>query len=252
MAKCEFCGCEHDGTYGSGRFCSPTCARKYSNTFVTEDGRANQIKALNDEENRRKGIESNIKHTKSKPKKQYRNDLRPKFKHTLTLGKVGELEVSKKFIEHGYDVYTPLVDAGNGIDLVVANENGFKTVQVKSSTDSKINSDGICESTMFKICKNVRHIHEGSYSQTQEKYSPDVIDYVALYSACDDEAYLFENSNELPMSVTIRNITSMNWQNKKINYAEDYQIDKVLDEINLTKGVYYDECIIDCEYKEIY
>ena len=28
--KCEFCGKEHDGSYGSGRFCCQSCASKYS------------------------------------------------------------------------------------------------------------------------------------------------------------------------------------------------------------------------------
>lgn len=28
---CEFCGKEHDGSFGSGRFCSPTCSRKFGN-----------------------------------------------------------------------------------------------------------------------------------------------------------------------------------------------------------------------------
>lgn len=27
--KCEVCGCEHDGSYGSGRFCSEHCRRSY-------------------------------------------------------------------------------------------------------------------------------------------------------------------------------------------------------------------------------
>lgn len=27
---CENCGKEHDGSYGSGRFCSKECARSYS------------------------------------------------------------------------------------------------------------------------------------------------------------------------------------------------------------------------------
>ena len=27
--QCEFCKCEHDGTYGSGRFCSYTCKQKF-------------------------------------------------------------------------------------------------------------------------------------------------------------------------------------------------------------------------------
>lgn len=28
--KCEYCEKEHDGSYGSGRFCSPKCARSFS------------------------------------------------------------------------------------------------------------------------------------------------------------------------------------------------------------------------------
>ena len=27
---CEYCGKEHNGSYGSGRFCSEECARSYS------------------------------------------------------------------------------------------------------------------------------------------------------------------------------------------------------------------------------
>ena len=107
MSKCEFCGSEHDGNYGSGRFCSARCASKYSNAFVSEQGRNNQIRALNDEENRKKAI--NARSREEKQKKNYRDDLRPKFKHTLCLGKIGELEVGKKFLEHGYDVYIPLL-----------------------------------------------------------------------------------------------------------------------------------------------
>ena len=30
MKVCENCGKEHDGSYGSGRFCSKECARSYS------------------------------------------------------------------------------------------------------------------------------------------------------------------------------------------------------------------------------
>lgn len=30
MYNCEFCNIEHDGTYGSGRFCSQKCARAFS------------------------------------------------------------------------------------------------------------------------------------------------------------------------------------------------------------------------------
>jgi hypothetical protein len=27
---CEFCGKEHDGSYGSGRFCSKSCCSKFN------------------------------------------------------------------------------------------------------------------------------------------------------------------------------------------------------------------------------
>lgn len=29
IMKCEYCGCDHTGTYGSGRFCSYVCKQKY-------------------------------------------------------------------------------------------------------------------------------------------------------------------------------------------------------------------------------
>lgn len=30
MSKCENCECDHEGVYGSGRFCSAKCSRSYS------------------------------------------------------------------------------------------------------------------------------------------------------------------------------------------------------------------------------
>lgn len=255
MSKCEFCGKEHDGSYGTGRFCSPTCARKYSNTFVSETGRENQIKALNNEKNRKKAIENNkhkqITKFKSKSKKKYRNDLNKKFKHPLMLGKAGELEVAKKFIQHGYNVYTPLTDAGDGIDLVVNNGTGFKTIQVKSTSSSNINENMECESSSFSLYNIKRNIHNGTYTQIKNKYSKEEVNYFALYSAYDDESYLLENNDNVNICFTIRNQPPKNNQANKIHYAADYQIDKVLDELNLIKGVYYEDNIIDGVYKEI-
>lgn len=48
MPICENCLKEHDGTYGSGRFCSATCARGYSQCFISSEARERQIAALND------------------------------------------------------------------------------------------------------------------------------------------------------------------------------------------------------------
>ena len=33
LRKCEYCGKEHDGSFGSGRFCCSDCAKKYSLSF---------------------------------------------------------------------------------------------------------------------------------------------------------------------------------------------------------------------------
>ena len=34
---CEQCKCQHDGTYGSGRFCSQKCARTYATSHITKE-----------------------------------------------------------------------------------------------------------------------------------------------------------------------------------------------------------------------
>lgn len=36
--KCENCGCDHDGSYGSGRFCSAKCARSFSSKSLQNQG----------------------------------------------------------------------------------------------------------------------------------------------------------------------------------------------------------------------
>lgn len=43
---CENCGCSHDGTYGSGRFCSVKCARSHATKFVSDDARYRVSEAL--------------------------------------------------------------------------------------------------------------------------------------------------------------------------------------------------------------
>lgn len=36
LKRCEYCKKSHDGSFGSGRFCSLTCAKKYSSTLHSE------------------------------------------------------------------------------------------------------------------------------------------------------------------------------------------------------------------------
>ena len=46
MSICETCQKEHDGTYGSGRFCSQVCSRKYSSIINKEQKNRNLSIAL--------------------------------------------------------------------------------------------------------------------------------------------------------------------------------------------------------------
>ena len=41
LRKCEYCGKEHDGSFGSGRFCCSDCAKKYSLSFSKGKKRGN-------------------------------------------------------------------------------------------------------------------------------------------------------------------------------------------------------------------
>lgn len=44
MPLCERCGCEHDGTYGSGRYCSRSCANTRSHSEITKQKISESVK----------------------------------------------------------------------------------------------------------------------------------------------------------------------------------------------------------------
>ena len=46
VLRCEFCGKEHDGSFGSGRFCSSECSTKYSSNFNKEERLKNISKSI--------------------------------------------------------------------------------------------------------------------------------------------------------------------------------------------------------------
>ena len=244
ILKCEYCGEYHNGTYGSGRFCSPKCARKYSNTFVTEEGRNHQIEVLNDPENRIKNnnirreasenfiLTSDNEWIRIKPNKnKIENVLKNKFNHSLSLGKIGELTVIKKFLEHGFAVYTPVVDI-NGVDLVVRYDHISLNIQVKSSTMSK---DVIKDTTLFSLYKIYRHYGEnGTYKDEKIKYGIDEVDYFALYDVETDDIFLVENNSTIGKSISIRKRPSdkiLGKQEKNIHMYYDYQFDYVIQNI---------------------
>lgn len=239
---CEKCGKEHDGEYGSGRFCSAKCARAFASKHVTDEGRKKQKEILTDKKNLEKSFNTRMENNENyeldsdgrwnRVSKAKKNKSK-KDKHTLVTGKIGELEVAKKFAKHGYSVFAPLVDI-HGTDLIVEKDDGLKKVQVKTSSQSA-DSDG--RSTEFGLYTNSLQVKKGKVTNHKKLYDKKDVDYFALYSEIDNDVYLVENDGKHG-SITIRNSispTSLTTKDKnleKIHMAKDYQIDKVLDEID--------------------
>lgn len=72
MKKCENCNKEHEGTYGSGRFCSKLCARSFSTKAKRNEINKKVSKKLIGRKTRNYySIQNNLK--KSKIKKEYLN-----------------------------------------------------------------------------------------------------------------------------------------------------------------------------------
>lgn len=227
MPICEYCGKEHDGSYGSGRFCSPRCSRKYSYSFLDDVGRQNQIKALTDPKNRekcmaaRRKLDDNRRIEKEKhkkPKKIFDNDY--PFSRMM-LGEVGELRTAEEFGKRGIHVYTPVFH-DSPIDMIV-NINGKLTkIQVKSST----RNDG--NATMFKLTSTNERYTGGVISHHTKRYNSDEIDYFALYDYYDDEVFLMKNECN-KNTVILRDVPPKNSRGSPVNYKDDYNFDRVLD-----------------------
>lgn len=259
MKICENCGNPHDGSYGSGRFCCQECARSFSSKYVSEEGRQRQAKALNDPENRKK-CKSAIKRKNDEKRKELEEKYKEKRKYknndanlmvlnksnlnitsSLFKGKIGEYKTIEKFLKHGVPVYIPIVDTG--IDMIININGEYKTVQVKSSSNtSGVNNDKI----IFKITRNKRTISSGTYEQVAEAYNTDEIDYFSLYNLLNDDLYLIKNSGDPITNLTIRcNQIPQKTQTVNGNYDVDLDFDAVLDEeingldmINIIPGEY--------------
>ena len=241
---CEYCGNEHNGTYGSGRFCCASCARQFSYQFITDEGKAHQISALADPINRKKGSETRKRQYDSKVKSgeiiPYKSNIKskiPESKYKPKNGKLGEIATIKKFIEQGIPVYIPLID--EGIDMIADFGNKLQRIQVKSSTRS--NSDVV----RFSLLHNKNIIKGNTVATEHIKYSSEDIDYFSLYDIPNDELFLIKN-NINKGEINIRYNNSKNNKSLKNNKAEDYQIDKVLNEIELNIDP---DSIIDTDYE---
>lgn len=239
---CEYCGNEHDGSYGSGRFCSPTCSRRYSQTYITEDSRERQIKALTSPESREKIAQTRLKKKEireNEPRIPKKNKKELKTNSTARIGKIGEFEVAAKFAKRDIPVYLPMTEAEEA-DMIVEFGGKLQKIQVKTSNQlCGVNNDAI----KFSLTNSDHKVSHGKISPKNKTYNQNNVDYFALYSLPDDEVYLVKNDG-IKTGICIRDEYPSTGQKANINLASDYNIDHVLDLIE--NGIDPDN-IINCD-----
>ena len=229
---CEHCGMEHDGSYGSGRFCSELCAKAYSQSFITSEGRAKQIEALMRPSSKKRARERQIEEYNKRPRDNAGNVEHPqlkekapiKTKSTSRIGKLGEYKVAEKFISRDIPTYLPMTEAEEA-DIVAEFGGKLQKVQVKTSN---MLSGARSEAVVFSLTNSDHHVNRGKLLESRKKYSTSAVDYFALYSLPDDEVYLVKNDGEIK-NMYIRHEYPISGQRKNIHLAKDYEIDHVLD-----------------------
>ncbi len=242
---CEFCNRPHDGSYGSGRFCSSKCARSFSTASISEKSRLSQIDGLKKgRENRIKNLSNNkiSKNTTCIHSQQPKNKLeKSPISSTTRKGIYGELFTATKFAEHGIPVYIPFGNVEDS-DLIVDINGNLKKVQVKTS--SVLSDD--CETTLFTITKQKAYINKKDVYYISKKYSNDDIDYMALCDVINKRVYLMtpdEYGNRY--CINIRNNSKNKTLKSNMHDGNEYDIDIVLE------NMMNDKNIIDIDYKEL-
>jgi len=272
MVLCLECGSFHHGEYGSGKFCNATCARKYSNSFVTKSGRESQIKALNDPNNREK-IKNTRKKKSKKNKKKRDKELTELFKYDLNnkedlsilqyesilksnidkifkhrpheLGKFGENVIINQCLAHGIPAYVPVVDT-DGVDLIIDINGDLKKIQVKTSTrQAGVNKDKII---FYFRSSNIRKDTDTQEYHSNHKTYDDKVDLFALYDAIHNKSYLIENDPSKSSITISQNKTNLNHYDMNATFADECDFGYV---IELMKNGISPNSIIDGDFKEL-
>lgn len=217
MPICEVCGNEHNGNYGSGRFCSKSCKQKYVRLQASEEyEERNRAKLALAREKQAKSY-NNYKnfHTEKVP-----NPNVPKDK--ARFGKLGEMKVVAKLLERGIPTYLPVTEAEEA-DIVAEFGGKLQKIQVKSS-----NSINNGQSVMFELQNTSNRLVDGKLIHGKTNYSKQNVDYFALYSAPDDRVFLLKNSgNRTRIHITDHPIPHQSSAN--LHFSKDYDIDSVLE-----------------------
>ena len=99
MKKCENCNKKHDGSYGSGRFCSSKCARGFSTKSKREEINKQVSKALKKEKPKRicEVCEVEVSHKRKFPRcDEHKMPLSTETKEKLSKARIEKLKEGYK------------------------------------------------------------------------------------------------------------------------------------------------------------
>lgn len=140
--------------------------------------------------------------------------------NTKQRGNITEVECMLAFLKLGYNVLTPYGDCER-YDFVVDINNQFYKIQVKSANANYINEGYIEFQTANKTTKNgtfVRHT-----------YTKDQIDY--FMTSYNNQCYLIPVQECSSAEKRLRFTPPKNGQIKGITFAEEYELEKVVNKI---------------------
>lgn len=136
--------------------------------------------------------------------------------NTKGIGNIGEAKVLCKFVELGIPVYVPFGD-NEKADLVAEFGGKLNKIQVKTSLYAK---GGVMQ---FDITSSSVHRGGGWHI-----YTPEEVDYFALYNVERDKIFLLRISEVANNQVSIRYEKPKNNQTVGIKYEDDYLMEVVL------------------------
>lgn len=137
--------------------------------------------------------------------------------NTKKLGSLGELKAQYDFIKAGFDVSIPIGDYC-AYDLIVVKDEKILKIQVKSCEKIK---DGKMQ---FNLLSQNYYIHK--------QYTEKDCDYFYLYCLENEQSYLYKVSAENNShGLWLRVEPTKNGQTKGINFAKDFEFNKVVNQL---------------------
>lgn len=137
--------------------------------------------------------------------------------NTKQLGTIGELKAQYDFMKAGFDVSIPIGDYC-AYDLIIVKDSKIFKVQVKSC-------EKIIDGKMkFDLTSRNYYI--------DKKYDTQDCDYFYFYCLENEQSYLYKNTEDNnSRAVYIRIEPTKNNQTKGINFAKDFNFNKVVNQL---------------------